>query len=91
MVTENASAKFQVALSLKASGLPSQNSFLSMNFATTYVMEIYKGARGNNAKVYESEWFTNDLNHEFDLIHLTDSQICDSQDSDIEIKIINRN
>lgn len=66
MLTENAKAKYLVNLGFKASGLPSQNSFLSMNFATTYVLEMYKGSRGNNAKVYESEWFTNDLNHVFE-------------------------
>ena len=91
IVTENAKAKYQVNLALKASGLPSQNSFWSMNFATTYVLEFYKGARGNNAKVYESEWFTNDPNHTFEEIKLTDSQLCDNNNSDIEIKIINRN
>ena len=55
-------------------------------------MEIYKGVRGNNAKVYESEWFTNDPNHIFNPIEITDGHLCNGNpELEIEIKFINRN
>lgn len=55
-------------------------------------MEIYKGVRGNNAKVYESEWFTNDPNHIFNPIEITDGHLCNGNpEMEIEIKFINRN
>lgn len=62
-----------------------------MNFATTYLLEIYRGVKGNNAKVFESEWFTNEPNHVFEQIKITDSMLCESDSAEIEIKIINRN
>lgn len=63
-----------------------------MNFATTYYMEIYRGVRGNNVKIYESEWFTNEPNHRLAPIHLSDAQLCGNDPtSPIEFKFINRN
>lgn len=64
-----------------------------MNFASTYFMEIYRGARGlDNAKIYESEWFTNEPNHHFDLIELSDAQLCGTDhNTPIQFRFINRN
>jgi hypothetical protein len=35
-------------------------------------MEIYRGNKGNHAKIYESEFFVNDFNHVFESIEITD-------------------
>ena len=63
-----------------------------MNFVTTYFMEIWRGQRGQNVKVYESEWFTNDPNHQFNQIEITDAALCGTDfSSPIEFKLISRN
>jgi hypothetical protein len=55
-------------------------------------MEIWRGPRGNNVKVYESEYFINEPDHKFDKIEITDSLLCGAKDdSPIEFKFINRN
>ncbi len=55
-------------------------------------MEIYRGPRGNNAKIYESEWFVNNPDHQFDPIELTDAFLYELDPfMPIEFKFINRN
>lgn len=91
-MNETYKAQNTVVIDLEAVRLPDMTSLWKMNFATTYYMEIYRGSRGNNAKIYESEWFTNEPNHFFDKIVLTDAVLCLTDYSyPIEFKFINRN
>lgn len=36
-------------------------------------MEIYRGARGNNSKIYESDYFVDDFNKRFADLSFTDA------------------
>jgi hypothetical protein len=55
-------------------------------------MEIYRGNKGNDAKIYESEYFVNDPNHEFESIYITDGRLCGGDPNlNITIKFICRN
>lgn len=66
--------------------------WLHFNFSDTYFMEIYRGDAKDNVKVYESEWFVNDLNHRFEPIKITDAHLCGCDPkAPITIKFINRN
>ena len=47
-------------------GLPQSIAILKFNFSATYYMEVLRGDVGKQTKIYESEWFVNDPNHEFD-------------------------
>lgn len=92
LVHETVKSQNKISLNLQALKLPARGSMWEMNFSTTYYLEIYRGQRGNNAKIYESEWFTNDPNHQFDLIELTDDKLCGTDHTaPIEFKFINRN
>ena len=54
-------------------------------------MEIYRGARGRNVKIYESPYFVDDPNARFDM-EFTDSQLCGANaNATIEFKFISRN
>lgn len=65
---------------------------MTFNFSTTYFLEIFRGLPGSNAKIYESEWFVNELNHKFEPIELTDAQLCGADHfSPIEFKMVSRN
>ena len=55
-------------------------------------MEIYRGPRGNNGKIYESDYFVDEMDFEFPTVDFDDQQLCQCDpDSPIEIKFINRN
>lgn len=55
-------------------------------------MEIFKGPKDKQIKVYESEWIIEDLNHQFDNIKFSDAHLCNSdQNYPIEIMFISRN
>ena len=65
---------------------------MKFNFSTTYFMEIYKGARGNNVKIYESSYWVDDLDEHFKGLCFDDSLLCKADpNSAIEFKFINRN
>jgi len=55
-------------------------------------MELYRGPRGANGKVFESSFFVDNMNYHFKPLSFTDAQLCGGDpDSPIEIKFINRN
>jgi hypothetical protein len=54
-------------------------------------MEIYRGGRGKNVKIYESPYFVDDPDARFE-IELSDSQLCGTDPTaNIEFKLISRN
>ena len=55
-------------------------------------MEIYRGLKEHQTKVYESEWFVDEPNHKFAPIELTDAQLCNCDPAMvITFKFIRRN
>ena len=56
-VNEKKSANDVVTLDIEPIKLPTQTNIFKCNFATTYFMEIYRGARDSNVKVFESHYF----------------------------------
>jgi hypothetical protein len=77
-VTEKCKAKNNVVLNMQAVGLPLTRSMIRMNFNSTYFMEIFRGVDDNQTKVYESEWFTQDADHVFEPIEMTDGRLCNA-------------
>lgn len=91
-VRETSTAQKTYKLELQAVNLPSLRRWIDLNFSDTYFMEIYRGNNRNNVKVYESEWFVNDLNHRFEPIKISDAHLCGCDPkAAITIKLINRN
>ncbi len=89
---EKTKASQKVVLDFQAKGMPSCNNVWACQFSSTYFLEIYRGPRGNNAKIYESTWYVDDENHHFKNVELTDAQLCGCDEScPIEFKFINRN
>ena len=39
-------------------------------------MEIYRGPRGNNGKIYESDYFVDEMDYEFPPVEFDDAQLC---------------
>lgn len=77
---------------MQAVGLPLTRSMIRMNFNSTYFMEIFRGVDDNQTKVYESEWFTQDADHVFEPIEMTDGRLCNADPNEqIEFKFIRRN
>jgi hypothetical protein len=89
---EKRNASMKVNLDLEVTGLPECTKISKCNFSTTYFMEIYRGPRGNNGKIYESDYFVDEMDFQFPTIEFDDAQLCQREhDSQIEIKFINRN
>lgn len=60
-------------------------------YSSTYFLEIYKGPRNQNAKIYESEWNVDEVSKHYN-INISDAHFCDTNpDMPIEFKFINRN
>lgn len=79
-------------MDLQSLGLPSQKSYRSLNFTTTYFMEIFKGEPGSQVKIYESEWIVDDLKHLYSGLKFSDAHFCNCDlKFPIEIKFISRN
>ncbi len=73
-------------------GLPQCLSLTKFNFSTTYFMEIWKGPRGANSKIYESNYWVDDLDEHFNNLTFDDAFLCNSDhEYPIEFKFINRN
>ena len=54
-------------------------------------MEIWKGPEDNRAKFYESDFFVDELTHDF-LLDINDQELCNANNYEpIEFKFINRN
>ena len=73
---EKRNAQQKISLELEVSGLPECTKVSKCNFSTTYFMEIYRGPRGNNGKIYESDYFVDEMDYEFPLIEFDDQQLC---------------
>lgn len=69
---EKRNAQNKVTLGLEVSGLPECQNIMKCNFSTTYFMEVLKGPRGNNGKIYESNFFVDQMTHEFEILEFTD-------------------
>lgn len=73
-------------------GLPQCVDVFKFNFSTTYFMEIYRGERGKNVKIYESSYWVDDLNERFTALTFEDALLCNADPKcPIEFKFINRN
>lgn len=89
---ETSKTKERIHLDIQAANMPSMNNIWAFQFSSTYFLEIFRGPRGNNVKIYESEWYVNDPNHRFKGLEFSDSQFCNGDpDMKIEFKFINRN
>lgn len=72
--------------------LPHRTNIWTCNFSTTYYMEIFRGARGENIKIYESPYLVFGTELRLRDLIFTDSQLCGADpDSPIEFKFIERN
>lgn len=79
-------------MSISVQGLPQCISISKFNFSTTYFMEIYRGERAKNVKIYESDYWVDDLDTTITGLEFTDAQLCNGDpNSPIEIKFVNRN
>lgn len=79
-------------LDLEPINLPSTTNIWRCNFATTYFMEIYKGARGKNVKIYESSYFVDEKVIRLEKIRFTEQELNNGEhDATIEIKFMMRN
>lgn len=89
--SEKKDATARIQLDLQPMKLPAQTNIWACNFSSTYYMEIYRGARGHNAKIYESRYFVDDPTARFEL-DFTDAQLfgCDAA-TKIEFKFVSRN
>jgi hypothetical protein len=89
---EKRNAQNKVTLGLEVQGLPECQNIMKCNFSTTYFMEVLKGPRGNNGKIYESNFFVDQMTHEFQILEFTDQELCNTDaEAPIEIKFVNRN
>jgi len=70
MSDEKTKAKNRVRLDIQPLGLPSFHSYLQCRFSDTYFLEIFKAS---GIKIYESEWYVDDVNKRFSCIEFTDS------------------
>lgn len=92
VASEKQKAKNNVIMDIQPKGLPNLANFLKCTYSTTYYLEIYKGQKGQNAKIYESEWFVGDISKRLDIITLTDSLLCNcNKECPITFKFISRN
>ena len=69
-------------------GLAQKLSLIRMEFSATNFLEIYR----DESKIYESEWFFNEPDHEFNPIEISDSHFClNDPNTPIEFRLIRRN
>ena len=76
MADEKRNASQKVILDFEVNGLPECTKVSKCNFSTTYFMEIYRGPRGNNGKIFESDYFVDEMDYEFPSIDFDDAQLC---------------
>ena len=90
--SEKRNVSNKVHIDFQAIGLPECQNVQQCNFSTTYFMEIYRGGMSSGAKIYESDFFVDDLNHRFSDLCFTDAELCGTDAGElIGVKFINRN
>lgn len=62
---EKQDAKCNIKLNLQAQNLPDCSNLFSCNFASTFFLEIWRGAQDQCVKVYESDLFVNEFSRDF--------------------------
>ena len=92
IVQEPTQARSKYYLDLQPLGLPSLKSYRTLNFTSTYFMEIFKGHPGSQVKIFESDWIVDDLKHLYSDLKFSDAHLsnCDPK-YPIEIRFISRN
>lgn len=63
-----------------------------LNFTSTYFLEVYRGPRGQNTKVYQSEWWVDEPTKTLEPFEITDQKLfLGNMNLPIELKMFSRN
>lgn len=73
---EKRNASQKIIIDFEVLGLPECTKVSKCNFSTTYFMEIYRGPRNKNGKIYESDYFVDEMDYEFPPVEFDDQQLC---------------